>query len=43
MRAVAAAELVALTGWSPTAGAAEPVKIGLEIPLSPPGGRPIRK
>ena len=37
MRAVATAMLVVLAGWSPGAWADEPVKIGLEIPLSPPG------
>jgi branched-chain amino acid transport system substrate-binding protein len=37
MRAVATAMLIVLAGWSPGAWADEPVKIGLEIPLSPPG------
>ena len=37
IRAVATAMLVVLAGWSPGAWADEPVKIGLEIPLSPPG------
>ncbi len=36
-RAVAAAGLVALAALIPGARADEPVKIGLEIPLSPPG------
>jgi branched-chain amino acid transport system substrate-binding protein len=37
MRAVVAAALTALAAWISNAWAQEPVKIGLEIPLSPPG------
>jgi branched-chain amino acid transport system substrate-binding protein len=37
MRAVVAAGLAALAGWVANARADEPVRIGLEIPLSPPG------